>query len=228
MNVRKMLLMATVIAGLTCIGSVRSDAQVTEIISIATKAIGSYFDKKGPQSVYDTQTKRAVNDVGTKIGTYNRSFNNYKRAFDSYSKEVEAIYQSADKFSSMYVCVVKAKECADLATRIMSISYESSSRFSSYDELSVEELEAIMSYYQAIGEVAIAELRGAKQLYSMNGNLTMKDRYDLLVKLHDSLSTIYSSCLSFNRSVNSCISYRAGGARDARLYASMYKSSLRK
>lgn len=227
MNVRKMLLMATAIAGLTCIGSVRSDAQVTEIISIATKAIGSYFDKKGPQSVYDTQTKRAVNDVGTKIGTYNRSFNNYKRAFDSYSKEVEAIYQSADKFSSMYVCVVKAKECADLATRIMSTSYEFS-KFSSCEKLSVEELEAIISYYQVIAEVTRNELNGTKQLYSMNGNLTMKDRYDLLVKLHDSLSAIYSSCLSFNRSVNGCISYRAGGARDARLYASMYKSSLRK
>lgn len=227
MNVRKMLLMAMAIAGLTCIGSVRSDAQVAEIISIASKAIGSYFDKKGPQSVYDTQTKRAVNDVGTKIGTYNRSFNNYKRAFDSYSKEVEAIYQSADKFSKMYVCVVKAKECADLVTRIMSTGYEFS-KFSSCEELSVEELEAILSYYQAIAEVTRSELNGTKQLYSMNGNLTMKDRYDLLVKLHDSLSTIYSSCLSFNRSVNGCISYRAGGARDARLYASMYKSSLRK
>lgn len=227
MKVRKMLLMATAIAGLTCIGSIRSDAQVAEIISIASKAIGAYIDKKGPQSVYDTQTKKAVNNVGSKIGTYNRSFDSYKKSFESYSKEVEAIYKSADKFASMYVCVVKAKECADLASRIMSTGYEYS-RFSSSEVLSVEELEAILSYYQVIAEVTRNELNGTKQLYSMNSNLSMKDRYDLLVDLHDSLSTIYASCLSFNRSVNGCISYRAGGNRDARFHASMYKSSLRK
>lgn len=225
---KRLLMIVLLVLGTTCFSSYRASAQVDLILGVAKEILAGVMDKKTPQNVVDVATKgevskvnSGVNTTNTKLAEYQRKFNTYNENFDEYSKKIQAVYDSAKALDELSIAVKKARQCADLSLKISQCDYNLSQYIAS-GELSSDEIEAMISYYQVLTEIARDELSGVSQLYKRQG-MTLKERYDLLDALYLKLTAIYNVALDFNGGVSAMIGNRAGAKRDVKMHCSMYR-----
>lgn len=229
---KRLLMMAVAMACLTV--STPSYAQSVDAEDILVgigNAVGTYLGipglgtigqeilgKKGPKPVIDSDTKKAVDNVSA----YQKKANDL---FDQQYREIRGVYDTSKKFGAMPYAVKKALDCADLVQKIIHCNYNHYKYFSS-GVLSTDEIEAILSFHQAVVELSQDELKGVTAMYKQQGAISMADRYRLLDDLHSSLTAIYSLSLRMNKQVECTIGRRLADSRAIDNYCSIYSASV--
>lgn len=224
--------MAVAVVGLSVCGSFPAHAIEAEDILVGIgNAVGGYLGipglgdlgseilggKKGPKPVIDSDTKKAVDEVSGRMKKAND-------IFDRQYKEIKGVYDTANKFGSMPYAVKKAVDCADLVQKIVHCNYNHYKYFSS-GVLTQDEIEALVSYHQALVEVAQDELKCVTAMYKQQGAVSLADRYRLLDDLYRSLTSIYTLSLRTNKQVEGVIGRRLADRRAIDNYCSLYHAT---
>lgn len=229
---KRLLMMAVAVIGLSVCGSFPAHAIEAEDILVGIgNAVGTYlgipglgtiggeiFGKKGPKPVIDNDTKKSVDMVSDRMKMANE-------AFDKQYQEIKGVYDTAKRFESMPYAVKRAIDCSDLVQKIIHCNYNYYRYFSS-GVLSQDEVEAILSFHQAVVELSQDELKGITSLYKQQGAVSLADRYRLLDDLHSSLTAIYALSLRMNKQVECTIGRRLADSRAIDNYCSIYSASV--